>query len=63
MAYNGDWNDPDDKTFHGYFFELLTQDHPPLPGGDVQIKVFGEPEVFKLEKWCDSDGCWNTVWC
>lgn len=66
MAYNGDRFDPDDKEqilgFYGYFFELLTQDHPPLFGGEVQIKVFGEPEVSRLEKWCNTNSCWNTIW-
>jgi len=63
MAYNGDRHDPNDKSlgFYGYFFELLTQDHPPLSGGEVQIKVFGEPMVAKLEKWCDKDNCWSMV--
>jgi len=66
MAYNGDKFDPDDKEqamgFYGYFFELLTQDHPPLLGGEVQIKVFGEPVVYKLEKWCNVNSCWNAIW-
>lgn len=66
MAYNGDRYDPDDADkvlgFYGYFFELLTQDHPPLLGGEVQIKVFGEPCVSKLEKWCDTKKAWDTVW-
>jgi len=64
MAYNGDHYDPDDKSlsFYGYFFEPLTQDHPPFPGGQVQIKVFGAPKVSMLEKWCHGEGSWNVIW-
>lgn len=63
MAYNGDRSDPNNDVlgFYGYFFEPLTQDHPPLAGGDVQINVFGDPKVHKLEKWCDINGCWVIV--
>ncbi|MGQ8367379.1 hypothetical protein [Glaciecola sp. 1036] len=65
MAYNGDHHDPKNKVFgfYGYFFEPLTQDHPPLLGGCVQIKVFGSPNVTVLEKWCEEKNRWYTVWC
>lgn len=63
MAYNGDHHDPDDESlgFYGYFFEPLTQDHPPLLGGQAQIKVFGAPKVLVLEKWCNKRGGWSIV--
>ena len=64
MAYNGDHHDPDNEVlgFYGYFFEPLTQDHPPLAGGHVQIKVFGAPKVLMLEKWCGEKRAWDIVW-
>ena len=64
MAYNGDHYDPNDKflSFYGYFFEPITQDHPTLDGGDVQIKVFGAPTVSLLEKWHRETSQWQVIW-
>lgn len=64
LAYNGDHHDPSNKSlgFYGYFFEPITQDHPPLEGGEVQIKVFGAPKVSLLEKWNNAEKKWKVVW-
>jgi len=66
VAYSVDPNDPGTKglTFHGYFFEGVTQDHDEapyiLPGTAVQICVYGAPRVESLEDWDDRLEVWQT---
>jgi hypothetical protein len=72
VAFNGD-KDPDNGPFKfvGYFYELLAQDHPSLPGheleeslpgGGIQIGVDGAPRVSVLEEWSDREHQWDIVW-
>jgi hypothetical protein len=66
VAYSVDPNDPGTKglTFHGYFFEGVTQDHDEapyiLPGAAVQICVYGAPRVESLEEWDDALQAWQV---
>lgn len=62
VAFNGDRHDPADKRlrFFGYYYEPITQDHPALPGGGLQIGVEGAPAVAVLEEW--SGKVWKTIW-
>ena len=68
VAYSVDPNDPDTRglAFHGYFYEGITQDHDDAPyayqGGAVQICVYGEPAVQRLETWSDRARCWEETW-
>lgn len=64
VAFSGDELDPSDKNLHfyKYFMELLTQDHPELPGGGLQIGVEGNPVVDALEEWDDSARKWKQIW-
>jgi hypothetical protein len=67
VAFNGDTKYPDSKPgdnpgFAGYYVELATQDHPELPGGGLQVAVFGSPEVVELEEWLEAEQRWSTIW-
>ena len=64
VAFNGDteYEDKQSGEFAAYYVELKAQDHDDLPGGGVQVGVTGEPEVFTLEAWNDSECRWTTVW-
>lgn len=64
VAYNGDFavSDSRKRSFEGYFFEPLAQDHPALTGGAPQIAVFGAPQVETLEEWDEQDQTWNVIW-
>lgn len=68
IAYSIDPNDPDTRglTFHGYFFEGVTQDHDDAPyeytGDAVQICVYGSPRVKYLEEWNAAATRWETTW-
>ena len=67
VAYSIDPNDPGTKdlTFHGYFYEGVAQDHDDAPfeyeGDAVQICVFGEPPVSRLEEWDADRGVWKQA--
>ena len=67
VAYSVDPNDPVTKnlTFHGYYYEGVAQDHDDAPfeyeGDAVQICVFGEPAVRRLEEWDAARGEWRTT--
>ena len=68
VVFNGDKKYRDPKpdesksmAFAGYYLELKAQDHPPLPGGGIQVGVVGSPQVLLLEEWNDSEDCWSTV--
>ena len=67
MAYSVDPNDSNTRglTFHGYFYESITQDHDDVPyeyeGGAVQICVFGAPEVLCLEEWNPDAKAWDIT--
>jgi hypothetical protein len=65
VAFNGDSRYSDNKpgTFAGYYVELRAQDHPDLPGGGLQIGVFGSPTVSALEEWIDAQNRWSAIWC
>ncbi len=57
-------NKSKDKTdsFAGYNVELLTTDHPELPGGGMQVAVVGEPKVVLLEEWSDTRNTWEMIY-
>jgi hypothetical protein len=67
VAFNGDTKYADCKPgesmgFVGYFVEMKAQDHPDLPGGGLQVGVFGSPKVTELEQWSNSEKGWSTLW-
>ena len=68
VAYSVDPNDADTRglTFHGYFYETVTQDHDDAPyeydGDAVQICVYGEPQVEGLEEWDTVSERWEKTW-
>ena len=68
VAYSVDPYDSDTRglTFHGYFYETVTQDHYDAPyrydGDAVQICVFGEPQVECLEEWDAVGERWEKTW-
>jgi hypothetical protein len=49
------------EAFAGYNIEIKATDHSDLPGGGLQVAVFGEPVVSRLERWSESM-CWELVW-
>ena len=68
VAYSVDPNDAYTRglTFHGYFYETVTQDHDDAPyeyhRDAVQICVFGEPEIDCLEEWDEVNQRWEKTW-
>lgn len=48
-------------AFAGYYVELVTTDHPELPGGGMQVAVVGEPKVILLEEWSDTRSVWEVI--
>jgi hypothetical protein len=68
VAYSVDPNDSGTRglTFHGYFYEGVTQDHDDAPydyeGDAIQICAYGEPEVRCVEEWNIATGQWDTTW-
>ncbi len=63
-----DPNDPDTRglTFHGYFYEAVTQDHDESP---VRIQAMpsrsvltAQPHVQCLEEWNSVTEQWETTW-
>jgi hypothetical protein len=67
VAFNGDTEYPDYEPgesmgFVRYHVEMKTQDHPELPGGGLQVAVFGSPKVAELEEWIEAENRWSTVW-
>jgi hypothetical protein len=67
VAFNGDTTYPDfepgeSMAFAGYYVEVATQDHPELPGGGLQVGVFGSPKVSQLEEWLGTEQRWSTIW-
>jgi hypothetical protein len=64
MAFNGDRYDPSDSKlrFYKYFYEPVTQDHPALTGGGVQVGLDGAPPVETLEEWDELSKTWNVLW-
>jgi hypothetical protein len=66
LAFNGDTDQNENKKerlkFVKYFYELMVQDHEPLPGGGLQIGVAGAPRVSILEEWSEREHKWNFVW-
>lgn len=67
VAFNGDTKYPDyepgqSMAFVSYYVEMKTQDHPDLPGGGLQVGVFGSPKVSLLETWIEPENRWSTIW-
>lgn len=68
VAYSVNPNDSDTRglTFHGYFYETVTQDHDDAPyeydGDAVQVCVYGEPQVECLEEWDAASERWEKTW-
>ena len=67
VAFNGDteyrdYQPGESMAFAGYYVEMKTQDHPELPGGGLQVAVFGSPKVAQLEEWVEAENRWSTVW-
>ena len=67
VAFNGDTKYPEHELgesmgFVGYYVEMKTQDHPDLPGGGLQVGVFGSPKVGELEAWLEAERRWSTIW-
>jgi hypothetical protein len=67
VAFNGDtvysdYEPGQSMAFAGYYVEVKTQDHPALPGGGLQVGVFGSPKVSRLEAWIEAEQRWDTIW-